>query len=105
MPSEGEERLALLERRVRAQRASLEGVPFDFPLPPHVVALLATTPYELDGAEVPAHCQPRLVKLHSDLQAMIANLELRQAGLAGRIATVRSARRAGQALHVLDRAG
>ncbi|HTV10779.1 MAG TPA: hypothetical protein VME20_02870 [Acidimicrobiales bacterium] len=105
MPSSGEERLALLERRVAAQRTALEGVPFDFTLPAHVVALLAVVPAELDGVEVPGRCQPRLVKLHADLQAIIANLELRRAGLTGRIATVRSARRAGEVPHRLDWTG
>jgi hypothetical protein len=97
--------LARLERRVAAQAAALAQVPLNMPIPGHVLALLATVPRELDGVQLPARCRPRLVKLHGDLQILIDEVTLRERELAGRIATVRAARRRGPAPHLLDYAG
>ena len=101
-PTQAEARLALLERRVAAQGAALARVPLSMPVPRHVVALLATAPNELDGLQLPPRCQPRLVKLVADIQAMVDEVTVRHRELAGRIAAVRSARRAGPAPHLLD---
>jgi hypothetical protein len=45
---------------------------------------------------------PRLVALFDQLQALIDDVALRQRELGGRIAAVRSARRAGPGAHLLD---
>ena len=103
--AEAEARLWLLERRVAAQAAALARVPLNMPLPRGVVSLLATAPHELDGTEVPPVFRPRLVKLVDDLQVMVDEVTVRERELAGRIATVRAARRAGPAPHLLDRQG
>jgi hypothetical protein len=72
------------------------------PVPAHVIALLATVTRELDGTQLAPRCQPRLVKLVGDIQVMVDDLSLRQRELAGRIATVRAARRSGPFHHLLD---
>ena len=71
-------------------------------VPPSVIALLAAAPGELDGAGLPPRCLPRLVALLGQVQALIDNVALRQRELGGRLATVRAARRAGPAAHLLD---
>jgi hypothetical protein len=98
-------RLERLERRVAAQASALAAVPLNMPVPRHVIALMATAPHELDGAEMPLRYWPRLVKLIGELDTMIGDVTLRERELAGRIATVRSARRAGPAPHLLDYKG
>lgn len=100
-----EARLVLLERRVAAQAAALARVPLSMPVPRDVITLLAIAPSELDGMRLPPRCLPRLVALFDQLQALIDNVALRERELAGRIAAVRSARRAGPAAHVLDCSG
>lgn len=101
--ADAEARLVLLERRVAAQAAAIARVPMNMPIPRHVVALLATVPHELDGvAALPPRCQLRLVKLVEDVQEMVDDLTVRERELGGRIAAVRSARRAGPAPHLLD---
>ena len=97
-----EARLALLERRVAAQTAALGRVPLNMRVPRSVLALLATAPEDMGGWALPPRCLPRLVRLHAELQALIDNVALRQRELGGRLATVRAARRAGPAAHLLD---
>jgi hypothetical protein len=100
---EAEQRLSLLERRVAAQRAALARVPMGAPVPPSVLALLATPlPRELEGGELPPRCLPRLSTLMCQLQDMIDELTLREQELASRLATVRAARRPAFARHLLD---
>ena len=98
-------RLVLLERRVAAQVAAMAQLPPGEPLPGHVVALLATVPRELDGADLPERYRPRLVKLVADLQTMIDDITLRERELARRMANVCAARRGGLAPHLFDYAG
>ena len=98
-------RLSRLERRVRAQAAALSAVPASEPLPRSVLALLATPAHELDGIEVPPHLVPKVAAVLGSVAAMADDLALRQRRLAGRIATVRAARRSGPAPNLLDRAG
>jgi hypothetical protein len=100
-----EAQLVLLERRVAAQVAALSRVPLSMPVPRDVVALLAVASTELEGITLPPRYLPRLVALFDQLQGLIDNVALRQRELAGRIATVRSARRAGPAAHLVDYAG
>jgi len=100
-----EAQLVLLERRVAAQVAALSRVPLSMPVPRDVIALLAVASSELDGITLPPRYLPRLVVLFDQLQGLIDNVALRQRELAGRIAAVRSARRAGPAAHLLDYAG
>ena len=69
------------------------------------VALLATPAHELDGIEVPPHLVPKVAAVLGSVAAMADDLALRQRRLAGRIATVRAARRSGPAPNLLDRAG
>ena len=95
-----EARLDLLERRVSAQAAALSRVPLSMPVPGEVLGLLNGPPVTLAG--LPASCLPRVVALSDQLQALIADLTLRERALAGRIACTRSARRAGPAPHLLD---
>jgi hypothetical protein len=71
-------------------------------VPPSVIALLATAPGELGLLRLPPRCRPRLVGLIGQLQAIIEDVELRQREVGGRLATVRAARRAGPAAHLLD---
>ncbi len=97
-----EAQLVLLERRVAAQVAALARVPLSMPVPREVVTLLAIAPSELDGITLPPRYLPRLVVLFDQLQALIDEVALRQRELGGRIAAVRSARRAGPAAHLLD---
>jgi hypothetical protein len=97
-----EAQLVLLERRVAAQVAALSRVPLSMPVPREVVTLLAIAPTELDGLMLPPRYLPRLVALFDQLQAMIDDVALRRRELGGRIAAVRSARRAGPAAHLLD---
>ena len=99
------ERLSRLERRVHAQAAALSAVPASEPVPRSVLALLATPAHELDGIEVPPHLMPRVAAVFGGVAAMAEDLALRQRRLAGRIATVRAARRSGPAPNLLDRAG
>ena len=99
------ERLSRVERRVYAQAAALSAVPASEPLPRSVLALLATPTHELDGIEVPPHLLPSVAALLGRVAAMADDLALRQRSLAGRIATVRAARRSGPAPSLLDRAG
>jgi hypothetical protein len=94
------ERLALLERRVSAQAAALSRVPLAMPVPRDVIALLNSPPVSLAG--LPPSALPRVVALFDQLQALVEDLTLRERALAGRIACVRSARRAGPAAHLLD---
>ena len=99
---EAEAGLARLERRAAAQAAALAGVPLNMRVPPSVIALLATAPGEIDVLHLPPRCRPRLVALIDRLQGLIENVELRQREVGGRMATVRAARRAGPAAHLLD---
>jgi hypothetical protein len=99
---DAEARLARLERRVAAQAAALARVPLNMRAPRSVIALLATAPAELDAMRLPPRCLPRLVALLDQVQALIDNVTLRKRELGGRLATVRAARRAGPAAHVLD---
>ena len=104
-PSGGEDaeaRLARLERLVAAQAAALAAVPLNMRAPRDVIALLTAPPRHLDGAGLPPHCLPRLVALLDQVQALIEDVALRQRELGGRLATVRAARRAGPAAHLLD---
>jgi hypothetical protein len=94
--------LVLLERRVAAQAAVLARVPLSMPLPREVITLLAVAPRELDGITLPPRYLPRLVALFDQLQTLIDDVALRQRELGGRIAAVRSARRAGPAAHLVD---
>lgn len=94
--------LSHLERRIAAQSAALARVPAGGPVPRSVIALLATAPRELDGLEVPPRHRPRLVKLLTQVQAMVDQLTERQRQLAGRLTTVRVTRRGGTAPHTLD---
>ncbi|HMK95960.1 MAG TPA: hypothetical protein VK425_00345 [Acidimicrobiales bacterium] len=96
--------LLLFERTVAAQVSALADVPLNMPVPREVLALLAAPPPSLGEPPAPADF-PRLAKLAEDVQGMIDNLALRQRELAGRAATVRAARRAGEAQHLLDWAG
>ncbi len=100
-----EAQLALLERRVAAQVAALSRVPLSMPVPREVTTLLAVASTELDGIMLPPRYLPRLVVLFDQLQGLIDNVALRQRELGGRIAAVRSARRAGPAVHLVDYAG
>ena len=102
---EGEERLRGLERLVAAQAAALRAVPLSEAVPRSVIALLATPTRALDGVDLPARCRPRLVSLLDQVRRMNEDLSLRQRELAGRIATVKAARRAGPAPNLVDRAG
>jgi hypothetical protein len=103
--AEADARLSRLERHVAAQAAALRKAPACMPVPPSVNALLSTIPEHLGGAGLPAQYRPRVVKLVCDLQTMIDDLTVRQRELAGRIATVRAARRSGHAPHLLDYTG
>ncbi len=100
-----ESQLVLLERRVAAQVAALSRVPLSMPVPREVVALLAVATTELDDITLPPRYLPRLVALFDQLQGLIDNVALRQRELGGRIAAVRSGRRAGPAAHLVDYAG
>ncbi|MGA3217490.1 MAG: hypothetical protein ABSE77_00190 [Acidimicrobiales bacterium] len=71
-------------------------------VPPGVIALLATASGELDVLQLPPRCHPHLVALIDQLQALIENVSLRQQELGGRLMTVRAARRAGPAAHLVD---
>jgi hypothetical protein len=51
---------------------------------------------------LPPRYLPRLVALFDQLQGLIDDVALRRRELAGRIAAVRSARRAGPAAHLVD---
>jgi hypothetical protein len=97
-----EAQLVLLERRVAAQVAALSRVPLSMPVPRDVIALLAVASTELDGITLPPRYLPRLVALFDQLQGLIDDVALRRRELAGRIAAVRSARRAGPAAHLVD---
>jgi hypothetical protein len=97
-----EGQLVMLERRVAAQVAALSRVPLSMPVPREVVALLAVASTELDDISLPPRYLPRLVALFDQLQGLIDNVALRQRELAGRVAAVRSARRAGPAAHLVD---
>jgi len=99
---DAEARLARLERRVAAQAAALAGVPLNMRVPPSVMALLAAAPGDLDGTGLPPRCLPRLAALLGQVQALVDNVALRERELGGRLATVRAARRAGPAAHLLD---
>ena len=102
---DAEEALALVERRVAAQASALAQVPLGLPVPSETIALLSTVHPELAGLQLPERCRPRLVHLGDELRAMSENLALRQCELASRITSVRAARRAGPAPHLLDRQG
>ncbi|MGC8625984.1 MAG: hypothetical protein ACP5VR_00270 [Acidimicrobiales bacterium] len=95
-----QERLELLERTVAAQAAALRRTPLAMPLPREVLTLLTAPPTSLAG--VPAKDMPRVVALMDQLQLLVEDLTLRERSLAGRIACVRAARRAGPAPHVVD---
>ncbi len=99
---EAEARLALLERRAAAQAAALARAPLNMRVPASVIALLAAAPGELDVLQLPPRCRPRLVALIDQLQALVEDVTLRQREVGGRLATVRAARRAGPAAHLLD---
>jgi len=104
---DAEARLARLERRVAAQATALAAVPVNMRAPRSLIALLATAPSELDAVRrdavlLPPRCLPRLVALLAQVQALIDDVALRQRELGGRLATVRAARRAGPAAHLLD---
>lgn len=100
-----EEKLALLERRLAAQAAALDRVPAYLPLPADLVALLALAPSELDGAELPLSCLPRLMALHGRAQALVESVTLRERELAERMARVRAARRTGPPARLVDYRG
>lgn len=95
-----QERLALLERTVAAQVAALRKTPLAMPLPREVLTLLTAAPTSLAGVQ--AKDMPRVVALMDQLQVLVEDLTLRERSLAGRIACVRAARRAGPAAHVVD---
>ncbi len=99
-PGRPEERLVLLERTVATQSAALLRVPLSMPVPKDVLALLTAAPVSLAG--LPPRYLPRVVALCDQLQGLIEDLTLRERALAGRIACVRAARRAGPAPHLLD---
>ncbi len=99
---DAENGLALMERRVAAQTAALAAVPLNMRVPRSVIALLASSPGDVDGTGLPARCLPRLVALLDQVQALIDNVTLRERELGGRLATVRAARRVGPAAHLLD---
>jgi len=104
-PGRGPEaQLSSVERHIAAQAAALQQVPLNMPLPNSVIALLASTPGALGSLRSPsAPAQmPRVAEILDQVQAMIDDLSLRQRELAGRIATLRAARRAGPAAHLLD---
>jgi hypothetical protein len=103
--AEADARLSRLERHVAAQAAALRKAPLCMPVPPSVTALLSTAPEHLGATQLPAQYRPRVVKLVCDLQTMIDDLTVRQRELGGRIATVRSARRAGHSAHTVDYQG
>jgi hypothetical protein len=103
--TEADSRLSRLERHVAAQAAALRKAPRCMPVPPGVNALLSTAPEQLGGTGLPAQYRPRVVKLVCDLQTMIDDLTVRQRELAGRIATVRSARRSGHSAYTVDYQG
>ena len=103
--AEADARLSRLERHVAAQAAALRKTPTCMPVPPSVTALLSTAPEHLGATKLPAQYRPRVVKLVCDLQTMIDDLTVRQREMAGRIATVRSARRAGHAAYTVDYRG
>jgi hypothetical protein len=94
------ERLGRLERTVAAQTAALRQVPLPMPVPQEVIALLTAPPVSLAGLETKD--LPRVIALIDQLQVLIEDLTLRERALAGRVACVRSARRAGPAAHLLD---
>lgn len=99
------EKLAFLERRVGAQRSALARAPLSMPLPADALSLLALSPTELDGAVLPLSCLPRLAALSRQVEEMIEEVAARQRALAGRVATVRAARRSGPAAHTVDFSG
>jgi len=72
------------------------------PVPREVLALLSTVIRDLDEVHLPARYLPRLATAASQVQVMINDLTQRERALAGRIAAVRCARRAGQAPHLVD---
>jgi hypothetical protein len=100
-----EARLSKMERQVAAQAAALRKVPLNMPVPRSVIALLATAPGTLSGLTMPERHRPRVTRLLGEIQAMTDDLNLRRRELAGRIATVRAARRAGPAAHLVDCTG
>lgn len=76
-------------------------MPLAVPLPPELLALLAV-PTVVDGAELPPGQEARVTRLIEAISAIRAELTERHRLLGGRLATVRAARRAGAAAHVID---
>lgn len=91
-----------VERLVTAQVAALRSVPASMPVPPDVIALLSVAPGELATRPLPARYLPRAAALCEQVQEMVDDLLRRRWELAGRIATVRAARRAGPAACTVD---
>ena len=103
--AETEAGLSRLERHVAAQAAALRRSPPCLALPAGVTALLSSEPDCLRDLRLLPQSRARVVKVAADLQAMVDDLADRQRVLAGRIATVRSARRAGPSACTLDVTG
>jgi hypothetical protein len=100
-----ERALTLLERRIAAQAAAVAACPPGTPLPPRAVALLATPPSELDGAQLRPQDRPRLVKLMAQVQDMLDDLGARQTEVAARLGALRAVRRGGPVNGSLDCSG
>jgi hypothetical protein len=94
--------LEAVERRVAAQVAALRSVPANMPVPQDVVALLSLAPGKLASRPLPARYLPRATAVCEQVQEMVDDLQRRRWELAGRIATVRAARRAGPAACTID---
>ncbi len=91
-----------VERRVAAQVAALRSVPASMPVPPDVIALLSVVPGALASRPLPARYLPRAAAVCEQVQEMVDDLHRRRWELAGRIATVRAARRAGPGACTID---
>lgn len=91
-----------IERRVAAQVTALRKVPLGIPVPADVLALLSTAPSQLAASPLPARYLPRAAALCEQVEELVNELERRSWELAGRIATVRAARRAGPVACTMD---
>jgi hypothetical protein len=95
------ERLELVERQISVSETALARLPAWQPVPADVIALLATA-MPLRAGELPPGLEPRLTRLMDRVDALIAELRDRERLLAGRVATVRAARRSGPAPSLID---
>lgn len=98
------EQLELLERQISAGQDALGHLAVWQPVPAEVIALL-TTAVPLRAEQLPAGLEPRLTILMNTTADLINALEERRRLLAGRVAAVRSARRAGPAPNLVDYTG